>query len=298
MAKEPRSLYGKVVVITGGGRGIGKATAQALVRHGARVGIGDLDGDLARKTAAELGGGVVGLDLNVVDKASFAAFLDSVEEQIGPIDVLINNAGIMPLSKIDEEDDATTQRIIDVNLIGVLNGVKLAIPRLRSRRSGHIVNVASLAGKAGNSHAVTYCATKFGVVGISESLRSELREDGIDVSVVMPAAVNTDLALGLADMRGGFEVEPEEVADEIVEALRLNRFDVPVPRKAGRIMRVMAMLPRPAAEAIGRFLKGDRVLADADMSARKAYEERTKEADPGVEERVATGPATEKAPAS
>jgi NADP-dependent 3-hydroxy acid dehydrogenase YdfG len=173
--KEPRSLYGQVVAITGAARGIGKATARALVRQGARVGIGDLDVELARKTAEELGGSVEAFELNVCDRASFARFLDEVEGTLGPIDALINNAGIMPLGPFDEEDDATTLRQIDINLVGVMTGCKLAIPKMKQRGRGHIVNIASMAGRAGYSNAVTYCTTKFAVVGLSEALRSELR---------------------------------------------------------------------------------------------------------------------------
>ena len=96
MAKEPRNLNNKVVAITGGARGIGKATAAALVREGARVAIGDVDSELAQKTAAELGEKVSAYDLDVTSRPSFASFLDAVERDVGPVDVLINNAGIMP----------------------------------------------------------------------------------------------------------------------------------------------------------------------------------------------------------
>src|SRR4051794_3237623 len=107
MAKQPRSLTGKVAVITGGGRGIGKALAQALTREGVRVAIGDLDQESAERTAAELGPGALGLPLDVTDLAAFTAFLDEVEERLGPVDVLVNNAGIMPISPLDEESDAS-----------------------------------------------------------------------------------------------------------------------------------------------------------------------------------------------
>ena len=105
MAKERRSLNGKVVAITGGARGIGKATATALVRKGCRVAIGDLDLALAEQTAAELGGGAIALPLDVTDRASFASFLDEAEQQLGPLDVLVNNAGIMPVTPFVEESE-------------------------------------------------------------------------------------------------------------------------------------------------------------------------------------------------
>ena len=128
MAAEPRSLTGKVIAITGGARGIGKATAEALVRRGARVAIGDLDRELAEQTAAELGGDTLALELDVTRRDSFEGFLDQVEERLGSLDVLINNAGIMPLGRFWEEDDLTAQRMVDINVHGVLFGMKLAHP--------------------------------------------------------------------------------------------------------------------------------------------------------------------------
>ena len=148
MAKQPRSLSGKVVAITGGARGIGRATAAALVRKGAKVALGDIDIELAEQTAAELGGGTLALSLDVTDRASFECFLDETEQQLGPLDVLINNAGIMQLGLLAEESDATTTRQIDINLHGVICGSKLALQRFLPRRSGHLVNIASTAGKA------------------------------------------------------------------------------------------------------------------------------------------------------
>ena len=200
MAKVPRSLAGLTIAITGGARGIGRATAKALLAQGARVVIGDIEQPLAEQTAAELGSGTVGLPLDVTDRESFTAFLDEVEQRLGPLDVLINNAGIMPLGPLVQESDATAQRIIDINVHGVILGSKLAIERFLPRHRGHLVEIASATGKIGFSNAVTYSASKHAVVGIAESLRQELRGTGIDVTVVMPTAVNTELGSGLGGL--------------------------------------------------------------------------------------------------
>ena len=112
--------------------------------------------------------------LDVTDRASFEAFLNQVETQFGPLDVLINNAGIMPVGPFVEETDATAQRLIDINLTGVLLGSKLALQRFIPRRRGHLVNIASTAGKSGFPGGVTYCATKHAVVGLSEAIRQEV----------------------------------------------------------------------------------------------------------------------------
>jgi Short-chain alcohol dehydrogenase of unknown specificity len=176
MAKETRILTGRVAAITGGARGIGKATAQALLRQGMKVGIGDLDLAAAKATAAELGDGTEAFELDVTRRESVAAFLDGVEEKLGPIDVLVNNAGIMQLGSFLDEDDLTTQRQIDINVNGVLFGVKEVVPRFLSRGSGHLVNIASSAGKSGFPGGATYCGTKHFVVGFSEAAGRAARD--------------------------------------------------------------------------------------------------------------------------
>ncbi|MCL4286669.1 MAG: SDR family oxidoreductase [Thermoleophilia bacterium] len=272
--KQVKSVAGKVVAITGGARGIGRCTAQALVRRGARVAIGDLHVELAEKAAAELGGNAVAFELDVTDRDSFAAFLDEAEKELGPVDVVINNAGIMPIGPFVEESDETAKTMIDINLHGVIFGTKLALERMLPRGSGHIVNIASQAGKAGLPGGATYCATKHAVVGLSEAVRLENVDTGIEVSCVMPAVVNTELGGGLTETRGVKKVEPEEVAEAIVEAIETNRFDVWVPRSTAGISAILSLVPRSGREAIARLLKADKVLSEVDEQERAAYEER------------------------
>ncbi len=274
MAKTPKSLAGQVVAITGGARGIGRATAAALIAQGARVAIGDIEADLAARTASELGAGTIGLALDVTDRASFSAFLDQVEERVGPLDVLINNAGIMPLGAFVEETDACAERLVDINIHGVLIGSKLAIARFLPRRRGHIVQIASAAGKWGIAGGATYCATKHAVVGVTEALRQELRGTGIGLSLVMPTVVNTELGSGLAETRAFKPVQPEDVAAAIVESLQTGRFEVYVPKSINGTVRMGNVLPRAALDTVNRMLKGDQVLAKPDHGARAAYEAR------------------------
>jgi NADP-dependent 3-hydroxy acid dehydrogenase YdfG len=277
MAKVPRSVARQVVAITGGARGIGRATAAALIGQGARVAIGDIEAPLVERAAQELGAGTIGLPLDVTDRASFASFLDRVEAALGPLDILINNAGIMPIGPFTEESDATAKRMVDINLHGVIFGSKLALERFLPRGRGHLVQIASAAGKAGFPGGATYCATKHAVVGLSETLRAELRDTGIEVSVVMPVVVNTELGSGLPTTRGFKVVEPEDVANAVVEALQTGRFEVYIPKSVGGMVRLNGMIPRRAMEAIGRFLKGNQVLAHPDHAARAAYEARMAE---------------------
>jgi NAD(P)-dependent dehydrogenase (short-subunit alcohol dehydrogenase family) len=287
MAIAPRSLTGRVVAVTGGGRGIGRAIAQALAREGARVAVGDLDGSSAEQTAATLGGDALGLPLDVTDHAGLIAFLDEVEQRLGPLDVLVNNAGIMPVTPLAEESADSIARQLDLNLRAVIHGTQEAMRRMVPRRTGHIVNVSSVAGRSGFPHLATYSATKHGVVGLSEAVRQELRGTGVEISVVMPSVVNTELATGLADSRVK-AVEPEDVANEVVAALKKPRFDIFVPRSNGPLIQLTSPLPRTWREAIGRWIKADRSLLDADRSARAAYEARAAASAPAADEERTT----------
>ena len=282
MAKQPRILVGRVALVTGGARGIGRATVAGFVREGMRVAIGDLDVEAARTTARELGAGTVALPLDVTDRASFTAFLDEAERQLGPVDVVINNAGIMPVTPFVEESQDSVHRQIDINLHGVITGTQLAIERLSPRRSGHIVNIASQAGKGGLPGIATYAATKHAVVGLCESVKAELRGTGVEMHCVMPTVVNTELTSGVGQ-RWVKPVEAEDVADAIVEALEVNRYDVWVPKENGAIYRFMVLLPRGAREAIGRFMKVDKLMTEVDHGARNAYEERASKSEPGLD---------------
>jgi NADP-dependent 3-hydroxy acid dehydrogenase YdfG len=284
MAKQPRILAGWSAAITGAGRGIGRATAQAFLNQGMKVAIGDVDLAAAEQTASELGPRTVALPLDVTNRESFSRFLDGAERELGPLDVLVNNAGIMPLGRFVDEDDLTAQRMIDINLHGVIFGMKLALARMVPRDRGHIVNIASQAGKLGVPGGATYSATKHAVVGLTEAVRGELRLMGahIDLSYVMPFVVNTELGSGTANARGLHNLEPSEVADAIVEALQHGIVDVWVPKSTKHTFRLGQMLPRSVAESLGRAMKVDHVLARADPVARRDYELRAARSEPAL----------------
>jgi short-subunit dehydrogenase len=265
-----RQIAGRVVAVTGGGRGIGLATVRALADRGARVAAGDLDGGLAERAGGELGA-----SLDVASRESFSAFLRTVEHRVGPIDVLVNNAGVMHVGPFLDEDDEWTRRQVDVNLHGVILGCKLALPAMIERGSGHVVNVASAAAKIGVPREAVYAASKHAVLGLTESLRGELRGTGVELSVVMPGLVRTELASGT--LKGSPVLEPDAVARAIAAAIARPRFDVYVPRGYGGLNALGAVLPRRARELLLRAAGAERATARTTPDERAAYEERIRE---------------------
>jgi NADP-dependent 3-hydroxy acid dehydrogenase YdfG len=285
MPAPPTSLPGAVVAITGSARGIGKATAHAFTRAGARVAIGDLDAGLAEQAAKEVGGGAIGLALDVTDRESLDAYIAQTEEQLGPIDVFVNNAGIMPLGHFLDEPADVAHRQIEINIHGVINGMKAILPKMIERRRGTLVNIASAAGKGGFPGVATYCGTKHAVVGITEAVRMELRDEPINFGLVMPAIVRTELTSGVASGRGIKDSTPEDVADAIVHGVREARFEIYVPRAVGTIGKAMQLLPRRAREGLAHAMKADQVMLTVDQNARLAYTQRIEDGLPSAEKR-------------
>lgn len=281
MARQERNLTGKVVVVTGAGRGIGAATARLLAAEGARVVVADLDEVLAKETADALG--AVGLRVDVTDHQGFDAVLDQVEREVGPIDALVNNAGIMPIARVEEESDSTAAAQVAVNLLAVIHGSKEMVRRWKARgASGHIVNISSAAGRVPVAGAATYTATKHGVSGFSNALHIELRADDvpIEVTAVHPVIVRTELAAGLSDTRGVPPVVPEDVAAAVVGALKRPRPDVYVPERLGYLVRLATVMPRGFSDFLSRAFKAERAVLDAVNSHhRRDYEARIAPAD-------------------
>src|SRR5882762_8999283 len=268
------AIRDKVIVITGGARGIGFATATALHNLGAKVAIGDVDEAKLKESATELGLDVYG-KLDVTDPESFATFLDEVERQLGPLDVLINNAGIMPAGKVIDESDKVTRRILDINTYGVILGSKLAAQRMVPRRRGHIINIASLAGETPTSGLATYCASKYAVLGFTDSARIEYRATGVHFSSVLPTFTNTELVAGTSGAKLLKNAEPEDITDAIVGLITKPAPRVAVTRAAGLVVASMKFIPKSTGEFIARKFGLEHVfLDDVDSAARKAYEDR------------------------
>lgn len=279
------SLEGAVVVVTGGAAGIGRATATKMAESGAKVAIGDIHAEKAAETAEEItsrvsaggtggGGGAIGRPLDVTDRDGFEIFLDGVEAEFGPIDCLVNNAGVMLLGPVDQESPAATKAMIDVNLLGVINGTQAAMDRMKPRARGRIVNIASQAGKAGMAGGATYCATKFGVIGFSEAVRAELKGTGVSISWVLPGLVNTELSAGLPDIPLMDLLSPDDIADAVLKALTRGGSEIWVPARNQWLDAPARLLPRPMREKVFAMTGADKVLAEADPDTRQDYEDR------------------------
>lgn len=271
------TLNGQVVAITGGARGIGLATATALAAAGAKVAIGDLDSDLASQAADRIAGEVIALPLDVTSPQSFSQFLEETERALGPLGVLVNNAGVMLTGEFLAEAAATEDKMIDINLRGVILGCKLAARRFTARGGGTLINVASMAGMAGFPGVATYCATKFGVVGLSAALREELRPHGITVCAILPGIVHTDLSAGirLPDIVENFvSVEPEDIAAAVVKAVQNGRATSYVPGRMRWALRAGLVMPERPRRFFSRITRTEQAYLATDEATREAYHAR------------------------
>lgn len=265
----------KVIAVTGGARGIGLAIATALHGVGAKVAVGDIDEAAVQEAGARLGLAVC-RRLDVTDRPSFAGFLDAVEDELGPLDVLVNNAGVIAAGSAVDEPDAATQRVLDVNICGVILGTKLAAQRMLPRGRGHIVNIGSMGSVLPCAGIATYCATKHAVLGYTDSVRMENRGRGIHFSTIMPTLTNTDMIAGVGHARGFKNAEPEDVARAVVGVIAKPKRRVVVPRSMGILASVQRLMPQGMAEALGRAAGTDRVFtSDLETDKRQAYARRT-----------------------
>lgn len=254
----------KVSIVTGGASGIGRAIAAELVARGSHVVIADLDATRAADTARALGPSTSVAQLDVTDAAAVTALVDRTVAERGRLDVMVNNAGIAVGGLLEELDERHWAKAIDVNLMGVVNGVTAAYPHLRAQGSGHILNTASLAGLIPAPAMLPYTTTKHAVVGLSTALRAEAASQGVQVSVLCPAFVDTPLlddvyaapaSLGGSSVRARVRMmQPriltaEGVARRAVDGMAANKAVIPVGFLAHASWRLLRYAP-PLARAV------------------------------------------------
>jgi NAD(P)-dependent dehydrogenase (short-subunit alcohol dehydrogenase family) len=261
-----------VAVVTGGAGGIGLAMARAFAARGARIVLADVDAAALARAEAELaaaGAEVFGVAADVTRRESVAALADAAFGRFGAVHVLCNNAGIAVAGPLVGADPDDWRRAMDVNFWGVVHGIDAFLPRMiAQRQGGHVVNTASMAGLVGMQGLGIYCATKFAVVGLSESLRRELEPHGIGVSVLCPMLVATRIAENSARALGrtspappgdaaaaavplvGSVIAADEVARRVVEAIEAGAFYVLTHPEQREILR------RRAARQDAAFERG------------------------------------------
>lgn len=223
-----QSLKGKVAFITGAARGIGKATAIALAKEGVNVGLLAKTETTLKEVSAELEGMGVQVAYAAADVASkeqVETAIEALTNQLGPADILINNAGIAAFASVLEMDPEQWKRIIDTNLLGTYYVTRAVLPQLIEKNGGDIINISSTSGLSGAATSSAYSASKFAVIGFTESLAQEVRRNNIRVSALNPSTVATDLALDLSLIKENNDskfMQPEDIAEIIVNQLKLN----------------------------------------------------------------------------
>ncbi len=264
-----------MAVVTGAARGIGRAIAARLLEAGAKVAVADLDAEAAAATAAELGARGYAVDVRHVEQVDELA--RAVEADLGPIDVWVNNAGVMVLGAFLDVDPSSDRLQLEVNVLGTVHGMRVALPSMIRRGTGHIVNIASTAGRVGVPHAALYCASKHAVVGLTESVRAEHHGSGVAFTMVLPGLVDTDLLDGVPGLPWPPTASPDDVAVAVLRAIRRGQVEVYVPRGAKLAKVLPAVLPRGFNEAVGRMVGADQVFTSTDHAARAKYAKRVKE---------------------
>jgi len=268
------NLSGRIAVVTGGGSGIGRSTAILLARQGAKVHVADIDGQAAEAVVREIdaaGGRALGHVLDVSDPNAVEAFASGIFDSDKAVDILHNNAGIGHSGNIEQTTVEDWQRVIGINLLGVAYGVQAFVPRmLKQGRPASVINTASMVGLFPAPKLAPYSASKYGVVGMTESLNAELSGRGIHFSAICPGIIDTrivrtgimrgktaenhDKVVKFYEKRGA---SPDEVAEAVLAAIAKHRLIVPVPRRQvtpGYLLhRISPRLMQPVSRAVERL---------------------------------------------
>ncbi|TMK98880.1 MAG: SDR family NAD(P)-dependent oxidoreductase [Actinobacteria bacterium] len=268
-------LHGRVAVVTGAGSGIGRSTALLLARRGASVHVADINAESAEQVSREIesaGGSATAHALDVSDPAALEALAEAIFASDGHVDILHNNAGIGHGGNLEATTVEDWQRVIGVNLLGVAYGIQAFVPRMLAQgRPASVINTASQAGITPAPKMAPYCASKYGIVGMTESLNAELSGRGIHFSAICPGIIDTNI-VATATVRGDLVakhdkltdfydkrgVSPDEVAQAVLRAIDRHTLIVPVPRRQVSVPyllhRISPRLMQPLTRAIDRFV--------------------------------------------
>ena len=269
-------IDGAVALVTGGARGIGLSIAQRLAREGARVVIADLDGDAAVLAAREIGSDARGFALDVGESDDYRRVVAEVEDTLGPIDIVVNNAGIMPVGPLLEESRGVAEATMRVNFWSHYISYQVLAPRMIARGRGHFINVTSAAGAIHSPGLASYVASKHAATGFARSAREELVGTGVTISTVMPAAVRTQLVDGIPFKwweKLGI-IPPSWVARDAVGTVRNRPAVVGSPRGTVLALRLQHLIPEWLWLLGRRVVNADRTVGPVDRSARSEYDGR------------------------
>jgi 3-oxoacyl-[acyl-carrier protein] reductase len=226
-----QSLRGKVALVTGGSRGIGFAIAQALTVEGVKVALTGLSeshlSDARLKLERTAPGGIAAQRADVREYAEVEQAVAAAVARFGGLDILVNNAGVGVFGNVSDMTPVQWAEVLDTNLTGVFNACHAALPHLRRRGGGYIINISSLSGKNPFAGAAAYCASKAGLNAFSEALMQEVRYDDIRVSYVMPGSVATEFSGGDSSKGADWKTSPEDVAEVVVNLLRHDPRSIP-----------------------------------------------------------------------
>lgn len=215
-----QGLSDKVVFITGAGGGIGRAIARRLASEGAAVAVTDLNGATAKATAEEIGDRAIALPLDITQSLAIRAAVEETEARLGPIDVLVNNAGWDKIAPFVKTDEATWDKILAINLKGPIACARAVLDGMIERRAGKIISISSDAGRTGSSGEAVYSAAKAGIIGFSKTLAREMARHHINVNVVCPGPTDTPLLQGIAE-------ENPKIVDALKRAIPFGRLGEP-----------------------------------------------------------------------
>lgn len=270
-----QDLKNKVVLITGGARGMGRLDALNFAAEGARVVITDVDEKALSETVNELkekGHEIHAYNHDVSDRADCFAVAVKVKKEVGPIDVLINNAGITRSKKLLDFSEVEFCRINDVNYLGTVWMMQAIVPDMVKRGSGHVVNMCSVAGKMGVPFLAPYCGSKAASIVVTDCIRNETRGSGVNFTIVDPYFVSTGMFAGAKNILVAAWQKPENISAAVIDAVKNNRGEICRPRLVIRVASVVRALSFPKLSDFGfRLLGGHRVAVTCKDDKSRAF---------------------------